>query len=122
MAIQAESGGSALTQATVDRANAAVEAARAKVAAAQGNPLAQAKAMIDLNTKKIIAEQTNLTLQSKIAATNLAETKATQTQAQTLLAETRAAATALANEIGGTTKVTENGKGLYVTPPTVEIT
>ena len=119
MAIQAESGGSALSQATVDRANAAVEAARAKVAAAQGNALKQAQAMIDLNTKKIIAEQTNLALQSKTAATNLAETKATQTQAQALLAETRAAATALANEIGGSTKATADGRGLYVTPPTV---
>jgi hypothetical protein len=119
MAILAESGGSALTQSTLDKANAAVEAARAKVAAAQGNALAQAKAMIELNNKKIIAADTDLALQSKAAAANLAETKATQTQAQALLAETRAAATALANEIGGSTKATADGRGLYVTPPTV---
>jgi len=119
MAILAESGGSALTQSTLDKANAAVEAARAKVAAAQGNALAQAKAMIELNNRKIIAADTDLALQSKVAATNLAETKATQTQAQTLLAETRSYATALANEIGGSTKATDDGKGLYVTPPTV---
>ena len=119
MAILAESGGSALTQSTVDKANAAVEAARAKVTAAKGNALKQAQAMIELNNRKIIAEQTNLALQSKGVAQNLIDTKATQTQAQTLLAETRAAATALANEIGGSTKTTADGRGLYVTPPTV---
>jgi beta-galactosidase/beta-glucuronidase len=111
MAILAESGGSALTQSTLDKANAAVEAARAKVAAAQGNALAQAKAMIELNNKKIIAADTDLALQSKAAAANLAETKATQTQAQALLAETRAAATALANEIGEALKQLQTVEG-----------
>jgi hypothetical protein len=120
MAILAEGGGAPLTKASVDKANAAVEAARAKVTAAQGNPLKQAQAMIALNNQKIIAEQTNLAFQSKDVAQNLAETKATQTAAQDLLAQTRSDAISLAKQIGGTTTPTGDGRGLYVTAPTVD--
>jgi hypothetical protein len=119
MARLAESGGSPLSKASVERANAAVEEARAKVTAAQGKPLQQAQAMIELNNRKIIAEQTNLSLQSQGVAKNLAETKATQTQAQELLAQTRSDALSLAKQIGGTTTPTGDGRGLYVNPPTV---
>jgi hypothetical protein len=108
-----------ITKAAVDSAQKAVDAARAKVTAAQGNPLKQAQAMIALNEAKITAENYNLLNQRQTAARDLAESKALQTQAQELISQTKADAIALAKSTGGTTTPTPDGRGLYVNPPTV---
>jgi hypothetical protein len=120
MARVTQSGGSPLNKASVDKANAAVEAARAKVTAVQGKPLQQAQAMIALNQAKIVAETTNLKFQQNLAATNLAGAKESQTQSQELIQQTKADAIALAKSMGGTTTPTPDGRGLYVIPPTPE--
>lgn len=106
------------TQASVNTANKAVEAARAKVTAAQGNPLKQAQAMIALNEAKITAAKIDLKYQEQVAAANLAGAKTQQTAAQELLAQTRADAISVAKSIGGTTTPVGNGRGLKVVPPT----
>lgn len=106
------------TQASVNTANKAVEAARAKVTAAQGNPLKQAQAMIALNEAKITAAKIDLKYQEQVAAANLAGAKTQQTAAQELLAQTKADAIAVAKSIGGTTVPTPDKRGLYVVPPT----
>lgn len=108
-----------ITKAAVDSAQKAVDAARAKVTAAQGNPLKQAQAMIALNEAKITAENYNLLNQRQTAARDLAESKAFQTQAQELISQTKADAIALAKSTGGTTIPTPDGRGLKVVPPTV---
>jgi hypothetical protein len=74
--------------------------------------------MIALNEAKIVALNYDLLNQQQTTATNLAETKATQTAAQDLLDSTKSDAIALAKRIGGTTTATASGAGLYVTPPT----
>ena len=107
-----------ITQAAVNSANKAVEAARAKVTAAQGVPLKQAQAMIALNEAKITAANYDLMYQQQVAAANLSGAKTQQTAAEELLAQTKADAAAIAKSTGGTTVPTANGRGLYVVPPT----
>ena len=105
-----------ITTGAVASANAAVEAARAKVTAA-ATPLAQAQAMIALNEAKIVALNYDLLNQQQTTAQNLAETTANQKAAQDLLAQTKSDAIALAKATGGSTTPTANGLGLYVTAP-----
>jgi hypothetical protein len=110
--------GVSISQASVESANKAVEKARAKVQAAKGNPLKQAKAMIALNEAKITAAQRDLAFQTQKTTLDLTESKALQTQAADLIAQTKSDAAALASRIGGTTVSTPDGRGLYVVPPT----